>query len=441
MRCVQCLKKFDGISINFVGCWNERKPDLQWVILLRKKLDAAGLAHVHVELADFFDWNLAKTIKAQPALLHAISAFGRHYPGYASTPGARALGLPLWSGEDWNGAKPFTATMAKLLNRNYIQGRMVRTIYWALETSYYDNLPAEGHGPLVAIQPWSGHYKVLGPIWAIAHTTQFAQIGWRYLNSACELLPGGGSVVALKSPHSNNYSIIIETQDATQPQKLMLLVSGGLPANHVLHVWRSVPGDMFARQPDVTPEDGSVTITLLPHAIYSLTTTMGQQKGTVSTIPPTAPFPLPYHGNFATAARGQSPRYFADQEGAFNVRPVPDGKGQVLEQVITEPQIPWSSQHKPFTIVGDMHWRNYSVACDVRLPAKGSAGLIARVAYVPWQFEQTTGYRLMLNASGTWQLFIGDHQQIAQGTAPNAINLSSAIIICIRCSPRVRSSL
>ncbi|MGC8542286.1 MAG: discoidin domain-containing protein, partial [Phycisphaerae bacterium] len=54
---------------------------------------------------------------------------------------------------------------------------------------------------------------------------------------------------------------------------------------------------------------------------------------------------------------------------------------------------------------------------DVRLPAKGSAGLIAYVANVPWSFQQTTGYRLMLDASGAWQLLIGDHQQIAHGTA------------------------
>ncbi|MGC8553183.1 MAG: hypothetical protein ACP5O7_10005, partial [Phycisphaerae bacterium] len=394
-RCVQCLKKFDGITINFVGDWNERKINLNWVLLLRKTLDAAGLQKVHIELADYWRpiWNLAVRIKADPALFHAISAFGRHYPHYVSSPAAQATKIPLWSGEDWSGALPFTATMAKLLNRNYIQGRMVRTIYWALETSYYDNLPAEENGPLVANEPWSGHYKVLGPIWAIAHTTQFAQIGWRYINTACKLLPGGGSVVALQSPHGRNYSVIIETQDATKPQNLTLHISGGLPANHVLHVWRSVPGDMFAQQSDVTPEHGTATIVLLPHAIYSLTTTTGQQKGAVSAIPPAAPCPLPYTGDFSSVAIGQSPRYFADQNGAFKIAENRKTSARVLEQVITQPQILWHDQRKPFTIVGDMHWHNYSVACDVRLAAQGSAGIIARVAYVAWDCSQSIGYR------------------------------------------------
>ncbi len=405
-RVVQCLKRFDGIKINFVGCYNEHDLNLKWVLLLRKALDAAGLTGVHIELADAWNWNLAVRIKANPALFHAVSAVGQHYPHYVSSPAAQATKIPLWSGEDWSGAKPFTATMAKLLNRNYIQGRMVRTIYWALETSYYDNLPAEENGPLVANQPWSGHYKVLGPIWAIAHTTQFAQIGWRYINTACQLLPQGGSVVALQSPHGRNYSVIIETQDATEPQNLTLHIAGGLPANHTLHVWRSVPGDMFAQQPDVTPQHGSVTITLLPHAIYSLTTTTGQHKGYVKAIPPAAPFPLPYKGDFSSVAIGQSPRYFADQNGAFNITEDRKTSARVLEQKITEPQIPWTHQHRPFTVVGDMHWHNYSVACDVRLASGGSAGIIARVGYVPWSFRQSIGYRLMLDASGNWQLTV-----------------------------------
>ena len=47
----------------------------------------------------------------------------------------------------------------------------------------------------------------------IAHTTQFAQIGWNYLlhGSGVQLLDNGGSFVTLISPDQKNITIVIET--------------------------------------------------------------------------------------------------------------------------------------------------------------------------------------------------------------------------------------
>ena len=416
-RCVQCLNRFDHLRINYVGCWNEQGYNVPWILKLRHALDTAGLQYVHIEMADSFDWNsLVQNIKTNPAFARAISAIGRHYPGYQSTPQARALHVPLWSGEDWSGSQPYTATLAKLLNRNYIEGRMVRTIIWALDTSYYDNLPANDDGLMLANEPWSGHFDVIGPIWAVAHTTQFAQPGWQYLNSACELLKGHGSVVALKSPHGHNFSLIIETEDATAPQRINIQISGGLPANIPLHVWRSLPHDYFRQQPDMTAVNGMVTMTLLPHAMYSITTTTGQHKGKVTFIPAAKVFPLPYKTSLSHGDLAEMPRYFSDQEGAFNMAPSPDGKGQVVEQMITKLPIPWHKQYQapPFTILGASDWHNYEVSCDVRLAGRGSAGVIDRVAAVNWRFEQISGYRVMLHANGSWQL-LAVHQLLANG--------------------------
>jgi hypothetical protein len=293
---------------------------------------------------------------------------------------------------------------------------MVRTIIWALETSYYSNLPAANDGPLLANEPWCGHFQVLGPIWAIAHTTQFAQPGWQYLNSACELLKNHGSVVALKSPHGHNFSIIIETEDATAPQPISIHISGGLPVGIPLHVWRSLPHNYFQRQPDIMPHNGVASITLLPHAIYSITTTTGQHKEQVASIPPARAFPLPYKTRLSHADLAGDPRYFSDQEGAFNITQSPNGTGHVLEQMITMPQIPWSHQHKPFTILGATDWRNYAVTCDILLPATGSAGVIDRVANVNWHFNQSSGYRVMVSSNGAWRL-LAVKKLLAHGNA------------------------
>lgn len=47
----------------------------------------------------------------------------------------------------------------------------------------------------------------------IAHTTQFTNIGWIYLNhgSGVGMLNYGGSYVTLVSPDGNDFTIIIET--------------------------------------------------------------------------------------------------------------------------------------------------------------------------------------------------------------------------------------
>ena len=77
--------------------------------------------------------------------------------------------------------------------------------------------------PIKANSPWSGHYEVWLPLWAMAHTTQFAQPGWRYLDGACGVLKEGGSYVCLRSPKpGGDYSVIIETGDAKTPQTLAL---------------------------------------------------------------------------------------------------------------------------------------------------------------------------------------------------------------------------
>ncbi len=128
---------------------------------------------------------------------------GVHYPKFASTTAAQACGKPIWSSEDgpWKGTWAGAVALAKAYNRNYIVGKMTKTVIWSVVSSYYDNLPLPSSGVMRANTPWSGHYEVQPALWATAHTTQFAQPGWKYLDGGCGLLAGGGSYVTLKAPH------------------------------------------------------------------------------------------------------------------------------------------------------------------------------------------------------------------------------------------------
>ena len=90
--------------------------------------------------------------------------------------------------------------LAHLYNRNYLEGAMTKTEIWSPITSYYDILAAPNSGLMYANTPWSGYYDVQSTIWVTAHTTQFAQPGWQYLDASSGYLPEKGTYVTLRSP-------------------------------------------------------------------------------------------------------------------------------------------------------------------------------------------------------------------------------------------------
>ncbi|HSA01337.1 MAG TPA: galactosylceramidase, partial [Candidatus Paceibacterota bacterium] len=397
-----------GLNIQFAGVWNETRYDTGWIKLFRKTLDRQGFTNVQLVAADEITrWSIVDVMKTDPELAAAVDVIGTHYPKFKSTLAARQSGKPIWCSEDgpWKGDWDGARELARMYNRNYVDGQMSKTIIWSPVTSYYDILPLPGSGVMRANEPWSGHFETQPALWATAHTTQFAEPGWIYLGGyACGYLPEGGSFVALKSPKNGDYSVIVETSDATGPQTLRFVVEGGL-ATGAVHLWRSQAEDQFVQLPDVRLTQGSYSVTFEPDSIYSLTTTTGQTKGNPAS-PPSKPFPMNYSDTFEDYEVGVTPRYFSDQAGAFEIAPRSGGGGKCLRQVVRRKGIEWHLHQDPFpeTIMGDANWRDYEVSVDVFLETEGFISLFGRIGKIVQKPVLPEGYWLKLSSTGYWEL-------------------------------------
>ncbi len=408
-------KQHHDLDISYCGVWNEKPYDTEWIKLLRKTLDKNGLRRVKIVAADEINhWTIADRMAKDPELRDAVQVVGTHYPHFQSTPAARSFGKPVWANEDgpWNGnwaaAAGQCGGLAQACNRNYVLGKMSKTIVWSPVTSYYDILPLPGSGLMRANQPWSGHYDVQPAVWITAHTTQFIEPGWKYLGgSACGMLPGGGSHVAAVSADGKSLSVVIETIGAKQTQALSLKLAGGLAAGQ-LHCWRSTAREQFVRLADLAVVDGTCSLEAEAEAIYSLTTTDGQQKA-VTEIPPSLPLPLPYRDDFDSYRVNATPKYLCDCFGAFEVKAGGRRRGGVggncLRQIIMQRGIEWCGDGDPLTIIGSPAWRDYEVACDVCFDFKQAAWLYGRIQSVPeGKKPPPQGYGLRVAGDGAWNL-------------------------------------
>jgi O-glycosyl hydrolase len=439
---IRAAKRDYGLDITYAGVWNERVYDTAYVKELDRQLQAAHLA-TKIVCCDEYpgegkgQWSIADEMLKDPALGQAISVIGVHYPlvngRLRTTDAARRTGKPLWSSEDQpnGGSGPFVSRdwaeggriLAHLYNQNYLEGSMTSTEIWSPITSYYDNLAAPNSGLMYANTPWSGHYEVQGAIWATAHTTQFAQPGWQYLDAASGYLPGSGSYVALRSTDEKDWSVILETIGAKQPQPVSFRLAGGLAATRV-HIWETNSTHTFEHVGDLTPAGGVFTYTFDPDSLYSLTTTAGQGKGT-AVPPPAAPFPLPYADDFGQTPIGRAPKYLADQDGAFEVHPCSGRTGLCLQQVITEIPVPWSPLPDPFTLAGDATWSDYSVSADAHFVSDAPAAVMGRIdssdVFRDGSAHWPGGYILRVKPDGAWELLSAQYKQptatLASGTA------------------------
>jgi hypothetical protein len=411
-----------GLTINYLGGWNERGYNISWYEQLRSTLNADGYSAVQVVGADS-DWSIATDIASNPTFANAVSIIGAHYPcaggdgGSADTctgnATAESTGKPLWASE--NGSQDLNGgaeALIRSITRGYTDGELTGYINWPLIGAVYPDLPYNDDGLMVANQPWSGAYNVGESLWATAQVTQFTQPGWQFLNTGSGYIGGtesNGTYVTLKSSDGTDYSTIIETTTAAAAQTVNVTVSGGLSTGAV-HVWSSdlsapTAANTFVQQASITPVNGAYSLTVQPGYVYTLTTTTGQAKGTAAS-PAQSTLALPYSDTFAGDTVGQQPRYLSQMQGAFEIEPCAAGRtGDCLQQQAATKPIEWDNNANPYTIGGNLSWANYTVSADAMMEQAGAVQLLGRVgtqdAFSPANIND---YYLQLSNTGAWSI-------------------------------------
>src|SRR6266545_1431523 len=327
-------RKQHGLELDWLSAAeNENGTNLDWIVnVLRPTMDRRGYSRVKIQAPDDVHkhWEIFKQFQANGTYRDLVSAVGYHYvngrepwsvdreaPTQQATDLAKSSNKPLWASEEWStgGGKwdPVGALyVAQLINKLYIRDRITKVEFWAPIDSLYDGLPWHDTGFMRADSPWSGHFEVWPGLWAVAHTTQFVQPGWHYLDSACGRLNHEGwqgSYTTLRDPQTGDWSMIATT--GAEAAEISLSVGPGLKGGR-LHVWKSDASRQFVLQPPLPLSNGSALLRLQPKSIYTITTTTGQSKGAFAS-PPEKAFPLPYTEDFESYREGVTPRYLADQ--------------------------------------------------------------------------------------------------------------------------------
>ena len=409
-------KQVHGLDIDYLGLWNETSMPTAFIPRLQQTLRAAGIKTQIIADDSVNSWGIVRSMEKEPTVRGGVAVAATHYPRLEMPAPVRALldgwQMRAWSSEDgpwddaWGAWGQQSKSYAEVLNRNYVDSRLTSTLLWSLATGYPDNLGLPRSGLLRANTPWSGHYEVTSPLWVIAHTTQFAQPGWHYLDTASGALPGGGSYVSLHQ--GSDFSIVVETMAAQRATPLTFAIRGGL-ARGPMHVWRTNRASAFEQLADVDASSGRFVYRFEAASVYTLTTTVGQHKGGAQGLPD-APFPLPYRDDFEGYRRGETNlRYWIAQNGSFEAADCGGGRaGRCARQVVTEIPVHWgawglSTEAGISTIAGHPHWRNYRIAADVLIEDSGYAMLVGRVVKNDCD-GPLQAYQFRLYDDGRWEL-------------------------------------
>ena len=425
---LDCAKQHH-LKIDYLGGRNEREPDLAWFVDLKKTLVARGYGAVKVVASDTAGLGIVQDLKEDAAFRDAVDVVGLHYPCSAlrCTPNQDLMdsGKPLWASESgWNNYLTGATRLGSEINHQYVDSRMTAFINWPAIYSWYPTVQYQNSGLMKANEPWSGSFDVGPSLWTVAQTSQFTDPGWKYVDSASKYLDGQGTVATQRDPKTGDWSAVVETTAATEPQTLRFAIGDGLKAPSTVQQWSTVlesqdSADWFAHDAAADPvvHDGVFEATVQPGRVYTFSTITTAHKSEVSSP---ASKPMDYFSqSFNGFPNGVSPTWFSDMEGAFETAKCPTAptaagvsrapQGKCLAQVISEKPEVWMRTPYPVSLVGDITWSDYDVATDVLLQDSKQVGIAGRIVneYNSTKLPRTNtwmGYYVWLGRDGAWRL-------------------------------------
>ncbi|NOV03919.1 cohesin domain-containing protein [Paenibacillus planticolens] len=362
----------------------------------------------------------------------------------------------------------------------YTQGKRTHYMYQPAVSSFYSGAPYSSKEIIAARDPWSGYYAPDVGIQTTMHFTQFAAKDWMYIPNASAGVIGSrgnsemdGNVtdaeynrLAFVSPDKKDFSVVmVNDSDRVAYYQFDVKKNIGNAGNPV-QVWETRgPGaaqaydaNWYKKLSNVSATDNgdafTYKLTVKPHSMVSLTSTVNNPNtGNVRTeyarknnipaqsvldVAGSSPAIL-YEDDFEYSGysavnglsylerRGGTPRYTADQGGAFEVYSgIGKDGSNGMKQMIYAANKPgtWATTPFSYTVLGDERWANYSASIDFKMdldPAHTGENYVAvgvRHKLNGTTADSESGYKFRIYADGTWRL-IRLTATVASGTIAN----------------------
>uniref|UniRef100_A0A8C7RFR5 Galactocerebrosidase n=1 Tax=Oncorhynchus mykiss TaxID=8022 RepID=A0A8C7RFR5_ONCMY len=338
-------KQYHDVDIDYVGVC------ILFLFASENTLDKVALTGVGIITADG-DWDISNAMVVDPYLNNAVEVVGPEDTEEA------VEDYSTFNDEVGGGC------WARILNQNYVNGLMTATISWNLVASYYEDLPFGRDGLMTAEEPCTGNYVVESPIWTTAHTTQFSQPGWTYLQTVGHLANGGSYVTLTDSKekphcrHRNHGRPPLPPFNVT-PQNVTFQLNGSFASIRELQVWQS-RFDFKTKKPFFFKKLNFRWFVHL-QCCYLLCL-----------------LSLCFSLSAAIPSLSEAPD-FADQTGVFEYYINLTDPGPhvfTLRHVVTQMPVTWAADAKQtISIIGDYKSQNLTVSCDVFMETVKTGGV------------------------------------------------------------------
>lgn len=362
----------------------------------------------------------------------------------------------------------------------YTQGKRTHYMYQPAVSAFYSGAPYSSKEIIAARDPWSGYYAPDVGINTTMHFTQFAAKDWMYIPNASAGVIGSrgnsemdGNVtdaeynrLVFLSPDKKDFSIVMVNDSDRAANYQFNVKKNIINAGNPAQVWetrgpdstQAYDANWYKKLGNVSATDNgdayTYTLTLKPHSMVSLTSTVNNPNTGNARTEYTRKTSIPaqsvldvdgsnsailYEDDFEYSSypavngqsylerRGGTPRYTADQGGAFEVYGGVGRDGSNgMKQMIYSGNKPgtWATTPFSYTVLGDERWANYQTSIDFKMDldaAHTGENYVAvgmRHKLNGTTADSESGYKFRIYADGTWRL-IRLTATVASGTIAN----------------------